>query len=105
MIFFARSVLFFPRNSSRISKCPLFRRGMLLPGRPGDTAGLPHCTFHGLRKAAVRRLAEHGCTPHEIAAITGHATLKEIERYAKAASRKRLAESAMNKVKRGTFSG
>jgi integrase len=70
-----------------------------------DTAGLPHCTFHGLRKAAARRLAEHGCTPHEIAAITGHATLKEIERYTKAASRKRLAESAMNKVKRGTFSG
>jgi integrase len=64
-----------------------------------DAAGLPHCTFHGLRKAAARRLAEYGCTPHEIAAITGHATLKEIERYTKAASRKRLAESAMSKVK------
>ena len=37
-------------------------------------ACLPHCTFHGLRKAASRRLAEHGCTPHEIAAITGHAS-------------------------------
>jgi integrase len=70
-----------------------------------DKAGLPHCTFHGLRKAAARRLAEHGCTPHEIAAITGHATLKEIERYTKAASRKRLAESAMKKVKSRTFSG
>ena len=64
-----------------------------------DAAGLRHCTFHGLRKAAARRLAEYGCTPHEIAAITGHATLKEIERYTKAASRKRLAESAMSKVK------
>jgi integrase len=70
-----------------------------------DKAGLSHCTFHGLRKAAARRLAEHGCTPHEIAAITGHATLKEIERYTKAASRKRLAESAMQKVKTRTFSG
>lgn len=64
-----------------------------------NKAGLPHCTFHGLRKAAARRLAEYGCTPHEIAAITGHATLKEIERYTKAASRKRLAESAMNKAR------
>jgi integrase len=70
-----------------------------------DKAGLPHCTFHGLRKAAARRLAEYGCTPHEIAAITGHATLKEIERYTKSASRKRLAEAAMNKVRQRTPSG
>ena len=27
------------------------------------------------------RLAEAGCTPHEMAAITGHASLKEIVRY------------------------
>ena len=48
-----------------------------------DDAGLPSvCTFHGLRKAACRRLAEAGCTIHEIAAISGHATLKEVERYA-----------------------
>jgi integrase len=70
-----------------------------------NAAGLPHCTFHGLRKAAARRMAEDGCTPHEIAAITGHATLKEIERYTKAASRKRLAESAMKKVKPRTAGG
>jgi integrase len=69
-----------------------------------NAAGLPHCTFHGLRKAAARRLAENGCTSHEIAAITGHATLKEIERYTKAASRKRLAKSAMSKVKLRTGS-
>jgi integrase len=69
-----------------------------------NAVGLPHCTFHGLRKAAARRLAEYGCTPHEIAAITGHATLKEIERYTKAASRKRLAASAMAKVKLRTGS-
>jgi integrase len=69
-----------------------------------NAAGLPYCTFHGLRKAAARRLAENGCTPHEIAAITGHATLKEIERYTKAASRKQLARSAMEKVKMRTGS-
>jgi Phage integrase family len=64
-----------------------------------NAAGLPQCTFHGLRKAAARRLAEEGCTPHEIASITGRATLKEIERYTKAASRKQLAVSAMKKVR------
>ena len=63
-----------------------------------NAAGLPHCSFHGLRKAGARRLAEAGCTPHEIAAITGHATLKEVERYTKDAGRQRLAQSAMEKA-------
>ena len=46
-------------------------------GEACDEAGLPSaCTFHGLRKAACRRLAEAGCTVHEIAAISGHATLE-----------------------------
>jgi integrase len=40
--------------------------------RECDKAGLPHCSAHGLRKAAARRLAEAGCTAHEIGAITGH---------------------------------
>jgi integrase len=70
-----------------------------------NKAGLRRCSFHGLRKAAARRLAEHGCTPHEIAAITGHATLKEIERYTKDAERRHLAESAMEKLKTATKSG
>jgi integrase len=65
-----------------------------------NTAELPHCTFHGLRKAAASRLAEAGATVHEIAAITGHATLKEIERYTKTADRKRLAAKAIAKMKR-----
>jgi integrase len=64
-----------------------------------DEAGLRHCSAHGLRKAAARRLAEAGCTMHEIAAITGHASLSEIQRYTKAADQKRLALSAMGKAK------
>ncbi len=64
-----------------------------------NEAGLRHCSAHGLRKAAARRLAEAGCTMHEIAAITGHASLSEIQRYTKAADQKRLAISAMEKVK------
>jgi integrase len=62
-------------------------------------AGLDGCSPHGLRKAAARRLAEAGCSTHEIAAITGHASLKEIARYTEAADRKRLAQSAMAKVR------
>ena len=67
-----------------------------------NEAGLLHCSAHGLRKAAARRLAEAGCTAHEIAAITGHATLKEVERYTSAADRKRLARAAMQKAESGT---
>ena len=70
-----------------------------------DMANLRHCAFHGLRKAASVRLAEAGCTPHEIAAITGHASLKEIVRYTATANRKRLAASAMAEVKSRTSSG
>jgi integrase len=62
-------------------------------------AGLHGCTAHGLRKAAARRLAEAGCSTHEIAAITGHASLKEVARYTEAVDRRRLATSAMAKVR------
>jgi len=70
-----------------------------------DVAGLKHCSAHGLRKAAARRFAEAGCTEHEIAAITGHASLREVARYTKAADQKRLAAAAMEKVKARTSSG
>jgi integrase len=70
-----------------------------------NDAGLKHCSAHGLRKAAARRLAEAGCTAHEIAAITGHASLREVARYTKAADQKRLAAAAMKKVKARTSSG
>jgi len=63
---------------------------------------LRNCSAHGLRKAAARRLAEAGCTEHEIAAITGHASLREVQRYTKAADQKRLAAAAMQKVKTRT---
>jgi integrase len=63
-----------------------------------NAAGLPHCSAHGLRKAAARRLAEGGCTAHEIAAITGHASLREVARYTRAADQRNLAVAAMAKV-------
>jgi integrase len=68
-------------------------------------AGVHGCSAHGLRKAAARRLAEAGCTAHEISAVTGHASLREVARYTEAADRRKLAASAMAKVKGGTSSG
>jgi integrase len=53
------------------------------------------CSAHGLRKAACRRLAEAGCSTNEIAAISGHASLREIERYTKAVDQARMARNAM----------
>lgn len=62
-------------------------------------AGLPAgAAAHGLRKAAARRLAEAGATAHEIMAVTGHRTLKEVERYTRAAAMKGLAASAMARI-------
>src|SRR5216684_3022424 len=63
-------------------------------------AGLPaKCVSHGLRKAGMRRMAEAGFTEKQIAAWSGHKTLREIERYTKAADQKRLARDATHKVK------
>lgn len=62
-------------------------------------AGLPsQCVAHGLRKAALRRLAEDGATTKEIAAISGHESLSEIERYTARADQAVLADSAMAKM-------
>jgi integrase len=63
-----------------------------------DDAGLPsECTFHGLRKTFCTRRADAGCTVHETAAGSGHASLKEVERYTKAADQERLAWAAMER--------
>jgi len=64
-------------------------------------AGLPSkCVSHGLRKAAMRRLAEAGKTEKQIAAVSGHKTLREIERYTAAADQRRLARDAIGNKKR-----
>src|SRR5262249_22774848 len=54
---------------------------------------------HGLRKAACVRLAHAGCSTKEIAAISGHKSLHEIERYTRDAEQARLARSAMARLR------
>jgi integrase len=62
-------------------------------------AGLPiECQPHGLRKAAGRRLAEAGCTAHQIMAVLGHKTLTEAERYTRDADQAQLATVAVAKL-------
>ena len=64
-----------------------------------DAAGLPETlSLHGLRKAAGRRLAEAGCTPHQIMAALGHRTIKEAERYCRTFSREKAAREGLTKV-------
>jgi hypothetical protein len=52
-------------------------------------------TPHGLRKRCLTNLAESGRTIHQIMAISGHLTTKEVERYTKMADRARNARAAM----------
>ena len=63
-----------------------------------NEAGLRHCSFHGLRKAAATRLIDAGCDVVEAAAITGHASLKELQRYIETRDRKKAARRAMAKL-------
>jgi integrase len=65
-------------------------------------AGLSNCSAHGLRKAACRRLAEAGCSANEIAAISGHTSLREVERYTKAADQARMARNALRRIRMAT---
>jgi integrase len=65
----------------------------------------PRCAAHGLRKAACRRLAEAGCSANVIASISGHTTLREVERYTKAADQERMARSGIAAIIARTESG
>lgn len=68
-------------------------------GERARMAGLPEgSTPHGLRKAGSRRLAEAGCTPHELQSVSGHKTLKEVERYTKTVGQAKLARAAIGKL-------
>jgi integrase len=59
-------------------------------------ARLPdRCVPHGIRKAVLRQLAEKGRSSKEIAALSGHKTLKEIERYTEQADQGRMVVAAI----------
>jgi integrase len=64
-------------------------------------ANLPHCSAHGLRKAAAIRHALNGATAPELMAWFGWKTIGEAQRYIEEANRIRLAESAGAKMRTG----
>ena len=50
---------------------------------------------HGLRKLCLTRLAETGCNVFQIASISGHKNLAEVQTYVDAYNRKKAAAEAM----------
>ena len=61
-----------------------------------NEAGLPNgLSAHGLRKARSQLIAEKGVSAHGIAAVTGHKTLSEVQRYTAQFDRRKLAVEAM----------
>ncbi len=71
-----------------------FKKWVQAAGLPSDRSP------HGLRKATARRLAEAGCTAHQIASVTGHKTLSEVQRYTRAADQARMARDAVQHIGR-----
>jgi integrase len=64
-----------------------------------NEAGLPReCKFHGLRATGLTRMADNGCTEHEMAAVSGHLSLAEVQRYTRHANRKRLADQGLARI-------
>ena len=67
----------------------------------GRVAGIDGLTFHDLRGTAVTRLSEAGCTPQEIATITGH-SLRDVaailDRYL--GRTEKIAQGAIAKLER-----
>jgi integrase len=65
-----------------------------------DEAGLNHCSAHGVRKTAAGRAAENGSTTAQLMAVFGWLTMKEAERYTRAAARRRLSRDAAKLLRR-----
>jgi len=58
-------------------------------------ADLPHCSAHGLRKAAAVKAAMAGASSKELMAIFGWDSIKMAEHYTKAAENHRIARKKM----------
>jgi integrase len=64
-----------------------------------NEAGLPNgLSAHGLRNAVCRRLAEAGCSEKQIAAVSGHKTLRMVQHYTRAADQEHLAQAAIERL-------
>jgi integrase len=64
-------------------------------GRAVKTLGMGRFTPHGLRKLCAVRLAEAGCSAHQIAAICGWRSLSMVAHYTRAADQEGMAGAAI----------
>jgi integrase len=60
-----------------------------------NEAGLLQCSAHGLRKCGATRLANAGCSVHQIMAVTGHKSMSSVKPYTDRADQARLAREAL----------
>jgi integrase len=67
-------------------------------GKAVKALGLGRFTLHGLRKLAAVRLAQAGCSPHQIAAIGGWRSLSMVQHYTAAADQQDLAQAAVHRL-------
>lgn len=70
-------------------------------GKQVKALNLGRFTLHGLRKLAAARLAEAGCSAHEIAAIGGWRTLQMVALYTRSAEQEALARGAIVRLRTG----
>lgn len=68
-----------------------------------DAAGLPNCSAHGLRKTALRRMAEAGFTQQEIKAWSGHRGDSEVALYTRDANQAGIAQGAAAKLEKANL--
>ena len=68
-----------------------------------DAAGLPGCTFHGLRKAVSRRIAESGATSLQGRALTGQSQDSTFAYYAQSASARTMADAVVANLSASTL--
>jgi integrase len=64
-------------------------------GKKVAQLGLGRFTPHGLRKLCANRLAQAGCSTHQIAAICGWRSLSMVQHYTRAADQEGLAQAAV----------
>lgn len=77
------------------SKPLSYRRAAYAVDQHRAAAGAAGYTIHGLRHSTAAALAEAGCTDAQIAAVTGHKSLRMVAKYRAGAAQKRLAKEAM----------
>lgn len=59
-----------------------------------DSAGLPHCSAHGVRKGGATLIADNGASTEQLMAMYGWTNAKQAHDYTKRANRKKLAREA-----------